>query len=83
MVPKAGSFSPGVDQADVLHARVAECRIRLLSGLGMATGPVLAIAGMFYCSSSHRPRSKAGQRCYAGWRDGQDSANPMVSLAIN
>lgn len=53
MVPRAGSFSAGVDQADALHARVAECRVRLLSGLGTATRPVLAIAELFYHSSSH------------------------------
>lgn len=53
MAPRAGRLSPGVDQAGALHAGGAEGRIRLLSGLGMAAGPVLAIADMFYRSSSH------------------------------
>lgn len=37
MVPSTGSSSPGVD---TFHARVTECRIQLLSGLGKATQPV-------------------------------------------
>lgn len=38
---KMSSFSPGVG---TFHARVAGCRIQLLSGLTMATVPVLAVA---------------------------------------
>lgn len=49
MVRRKDSFSPGVETS---HACVAECRIQVLSGLSMATQPVLAVAFLpvlLYC----------------------------------